>query len=398
MLYNFARDKSGTIAVMFSLTILLLLAVTGGALDYGAAITKKSRLQAAADAAALAAATVASDDLGEAKRVGEAVFKLNYPDYSATKFKVAANGDHVAMTIDATHATSLLQTIGIDKIPLTAFAEVPRLTAGEAEVVLVLDYSDSMLDSGKYIRLRDATFQLIDQLTDGGHNKKIKIGVVPFAAMVRVDLPGAYVRSDRPYNGCTQDRRAPYNAGEQAGHAGDDSKWGEMTSTHPCADMAAAGLDVIPLTDDFSTLKSRIGLMQPYLWTHIALGAEMGWQVIAPGGPFATGKPYDKKGLMKVFVLMTDGMQTAPGWGADGSQSVEHATQNLAAVCQGLKAKGVSVFTIGYDLNDAQTLDLLRTCAGPGNFYDAKDIQSGLVTSFQAIGTKVSDAMLRLSK
>ncbi len=93
---------------------------------------------------------------------------------------------------------------------------------------------------------------------------------------------------------------------------------------------------------------------------------------------------------------MTDGMQTAPGWGASGSQTQADAEANLLRTCSGLKDRGIQVFTVGYDLNDAHTLDLLQNCASPSSFYDAKDLGGGLMASFQAIAVTVKETMVRL--
>jgi Flp pilus assembly protein TadG len=395
---SFGSNQSGAIAVVFGLTFMLLMMTTGGALDFGAAISKRWQLQAAVDAAALASATVDSTETSEVERVGRSIFESNYPDYANAQFKLAVNNNRVQLDVKDVHDTWILKVAGLPTIPFNATAIVPRLTAGKAEVVLVLDYSDSMLHNNKYVRLKEAAGDLIDKLTNDGKNTNVKIGVVPFAALVHADLPGAYVRSDKHYSGCTQDRRAPHNVGEEAGHAGNASKWGEVTSLHSCSGMANAGLKVVPLTSDAATVKKKIEAMVPYLWTHIALGAEMGWQVLSPAGPFSNGESYDNKEVMKVFILMTDGMQTAPGWGSNGLKTTHNAEANLQKICAGMKARNINVFTIGYDLSNQNTLAQLASCASPGNFFDAKDVQSGLASAFQAIGASVRSAMLRLSK
>jgi hypothetical protein len=89
-------------------------------------------------------------------------------------------------------------------------------------------------------------------------------------------------------------------------------------------------------------------------------------------------------------------MQTAPGWGADGLQSATNAEANMSSLCNAMKSRSISVYTIGYDLNDAHTLDLLQACAGPGNFYDANDIENGLMQSLSSIAKKVRDQIVRL--
>ncbi len=53
--FMFRRDTAGAVAVMFGLAVLVIFVTAGGALDFGLANSKRNRLQAAADASALAA-------------------------------------------------------------------------------------------------------------------------------------------------------------------------------------------------------------------------------------------------------------------------------------------------------------------------------------------------------
>ena len=53
---SFQRDQSGGIALMFGLMVFVLLLAGGGNLDFGITQARRTRLQAALDAAALAAA------------------------------------------------------------------------------------------------------------------------------------------------------------------------------------------------------------------------------------------------------------------------------------------------------------------------------------------------------
>ena len=41
-----------------------------------------------------------------------------------------------------------------------------------------------------------------------------------------------------------------------------------------------------PLTDDFAGLKSRLDIMTPYAWTHIAVGVEFGFQMLSDNPVF----------------------------------------------------------------------------------------------------------------
>jgi Flp pilus assembly protein TadG len=53
---TFGRDETGSIALVFGLAILPLLLAVGAAVDYSRAMSLKTKLQSATDAATLAAA------------------------------------------------------------------------------------------------------------------------------------------------------------------------------------------------------------------------------------------------------------------------------------------------------------------------------------------------------
>lgn len=398
------RSKSGSVLPIFAVSIMGLFGTMGMAVDFGLAFSQRGQLQKAADAAALSAALLLDAPASDRKARGKAVFSANYTAANDAQFSIDVedNGSDQTsyITASATRAlkTHILPLFGYPTIDLKADVRSPIPRLLEVEVVMVLDYSDSMMTNQKYVRMKDAAVQLVDTLSMNGNNKRAKFGIVPFAAMVKANLPSWAIRSDVTYSGCTQDRRSPFNTQEDGPTVSDDSKWGEVTSTHTCSDMGTRGLDVVNLSNHHDTIKSKITAMQPYLWTHIALGAEFGWQMLSPTGVFGSAAAYNPDKTIKVAIILTDGMQTAPGWDSTGAQSTAAAEANLTALCTGMKAKNIKVFTVGYDLTDTHTLDLLKNCAGAGMFYDANDIQSGLVSAFSEIGERVREQMVRLSE
>lgn len=395
---GFFGDRRGSVAVMFGITSLILFGATALAVDFAMANRVKSRIQAAADAAALTAASLLEASDAERQARGEAVFLANLdPSISATLTIAVADGV-VNAAADYTMPTYFMRLFEKDDLQISVSTASPVVTQGEAEIVLVLDFSDSMTTNDKHIRMKEAAAKLIDVVSDNGKNSKVKVGLVPFAAMVHADLDPADIRTDVSWTGCTQDRRHPANTTVEAPSGSNDTRWGEVTSSHDCADMAAKGLKVVPLSSDLSTVKSKLSAMQPYMWTHIALGAEFGYHLLSPGEPFTEGTGYDDERTVKAFVLLTDGMQTAPGWGADGTKSVANAEQNLLGICGGLKGHGVQVYTIGYDLTDAATLNRLQACADSGRYFNASDVDTSLLASFGAIAQQIKITMLRLSK
>ena len=92
--------------------------------------------------------------------------------------------------------------------------EVALPSAGKAEVVLVLDYSGSMSEFGKYSRMARAASEMVSKLGEATEGGDIKVGLVPFSAMVRTTMKASYVSQGAgagDWTGCTQDRRHPLN-------------------------------------------------------------------------------------------------------------------------------------------------------------------------------------------
>ncbi|MDX2288825.1 MAG: pilus assembly protein [Hyphomicrobiaceae bacterium] len=404
LIANFGACRGGSIAILFAFSILALMSAIGMSVDYGLALAEKQRLQKAVDAASLSAATLLEDNDSLRVQRALAVFRENYsgPASLMPSFVIepGQSGSGKRVVGHALHSmpTHIMGLFGYQHIPVQAAAKVPVAALRDVEVVLVLDYSDSMIANDKYIRMKEAAHQLIDTISDAGSNPNVKFAIVPFAAMVRVDLPPWAIRSDVSYSGCTQDRRHPANTREERPTAANDTRWGEVTSSHTCADMTALGLKVVPLNSNVAAVKAKLTAMQPYMWTHIALGAEIGFQALSPDGVVGGAADYDTSQTLKVFILLTDGMQTAPGWGPGGLQSPYNGEENLKSLCGAMKTRGIAVYTIGYDLSDQHTLDLLHGCASAGGFYDAADIANGLIQSLGSVARKVREQMVVLAE
>jgi len=130
-----------------------------------------------------------------------------------------------------------------------------------------------------------------------------------------------------------------------------------------------------PLTNDFAGLKSQLDAMTPYAWTHIALGVEFGFHMLSDNAPFSEGVSYDDDETEKFMVVLTDGAQTEPAFGPGSTRTVAQGEANLEALCTNVKAKGITVITIAYDLDDNATTQRLKNCATDpnSNFFVATD-------------------------
>jgi Flp pilus assembly protein TadG len=189
-----------------------------------------------------------------------------------------------------------------------------------------------------------------------------------------------------------------------------------------CADMSNSN-EILPLTNDKTTLNSKIDGLAAYGGTSGALGTAFGWYMLSPNWASvwpttsapkayseltalnAAGKPK----LRKIAIIMSDGgYNTYRGW-KPGSFVLADATviANAAkAMCTAMKAKGIEIFTVGFSLGSLpaaeKTLatDTLKNCGTDiAHFYDSLDA-TALAANFTAIGNAVanSTADVRLVK
>ena len=209
--------------------------------------------------------------------------------------------------------------------------------------------------------------------------------------------------------GCTQDRRYPHNLTSTKPKNNDDrTKWGEGKpgdwydlNVRPgsCNIYEANKLQVLPLTNNFGKVKSRLADMEPAYQTHIALGLEFGWHLISPGAPYKQGVPYDTKDVVKVIVLLTDGVQTSRAWGPSDHHSAGQGEDNLETMCTDIKNEGVLLFTVAFDLDVPATNARLNSCASNDKFFHvAQDGGIGLNNAFTKIANEIQLSMLRLTK
>ena len=171
------------------------------------------------------------------------------------------------------------------------------------------------------------------------------------------------------------------------------------------------------LTNDKGEILDAIDTMKAKRNTYIPSGLVWGWRVLSNLAPFSDGVPYSNDSVSKVIVLLTDGansqsmrkwygkkVQNHNGelWGhnrAIKSNMAYKADANAKTeqLCSSIKAKGIMVYTIAFDVNNGSDIKtLLQGCAGNGGrYFDASD-STDLADAFKQIG--ISLLNLRLSK
>lgn len=205
MIKRYIRGVQASIGIMFALMAPVMVGAMGLALDYSQAYLVQQRLAQALDAAALAAASSATDKVAIEAKVQQ-FFDANYPpEKLGFTFDpvVTINGNQITVSGVASYSTFFAQLIGNDEVTVTAETTVERAVKG-LEVVLVLDNTGSMATNDNIGKLRTATCEFVEILygtydaeetTDclerydsfvDAQNEYVKVGLVPYATSVNV--------------------------------------------------------------------------------------------------------------------------------------------------------------------------------------------------------------------
>lgn len=443
---RFSADRTGTVGIMFGLLSMAMFLMMGAAVDYGRWLHARDQTHAAIDAAVLAAGRalqVEPDDVDGALEMAANFYAEN------TKTRLELASDDIAfVTVDnntavtaegsAYIATLVLGLINIDRIPLftlsgSEFSKAVIAAGGNSstdlEIALMLDTSGSMGDNNKMEDMQAAAADLVNIVVREDQSVRTsKVSLAPFSADMRV--PAEYLASVRgagpfgtisySYKCGTKTCKANYTVtpcvverkGEEkytdAAPGADTyvlAAYAPSSKNGACSQSEANAM--LPLTSDKSELISRINGLQMGGATAGHLGTAWAWYTLSPewnavwsDSPAAD---YNSEETSKIAILMTDGeyntQYDAKGikTGSPGAGAAVNGGSNTQAkaLCDGMKEKGITVYTVGFDLGgNATAIETLQYCAtDPDKFYNAEDGDQ-LKQAFRDIALKLSDLYL----
>jgi hypothetical protein len=433
LLKRFGRGQKGTAGMLFALAAIPMFALAGGVIDYVYLQNEEAKLQSAADAAVLAAMKLEAPTDEEIRQTIVDYLRSNYAraprvhlDLDNIEIETLRSDDvitRVNIVIPAKVDTTFWSLLGIHEASLRVEAEASHGFSG-LEVVMVLDNTGSMQGS-KIEELRQAAKDMVDILSGLANNPQfvtLKVGMVPYTSYVNVgtDKAGA---SWLNLGGCC----GPY---EWKGWVGSRSEPLDVSDADydtspvpavpnfvvdlynnvPWEDQGDTLQEIVPLKDlreagVATEFKNRINDMEAFGWTYIPGGLVWGWRVLSPQEPYTGGMDYDearRKNVKKVIVLMTDGANTCRNTGADvrgfpaikecGVESTD-ADERMRAVCEAIKAKGILITSVAYEVEDENIRNLMEECSNFG-YYTPRSGE--LAQVFQDIARRLTK--LHLSK
>lgn len=447
---NFINDERGLIGPIFGLMAIPLLAAAGAAIDYGKAVSHKTELQQALDRATIAVCTRGDREAEEVMR--------SHLDASLAQFGGSLqNAEGTGGTIELRDATPNAVGVANPKLSssvetsLLKFVNIPsfdiEVESGVAcgskrlELALMLDVTGSMCWTGptsngnnscnasstgnKLHSMKQAVDDVLDIFRPNMEAGKTKIGLVPFSETVNVGDLADQVRGNIP-SGTSQwpgkqHYQFPKN-GQWRTHKISDcvtEREGTEAYTNAPPSTAWVGLnypssngnckptvEITPLTSDRQKLHDAVWNYSGQGGTAGHLGTAWAWYLVSPDWaylwPDSGVEPKDEQELVKAVILMTDGdfntqycegvKDNENGWCNAANSSKTQA----AALCTAMKADGVQVYTVGFqvpgasDTNPSSQQQLLMDCASDDAKYFFPYDGDALRLAFQSIGKQLA--------
>jgi len=415
---GFWRNDDGHVAVIFSIALLPVIGLAGGAIDYTHASATKAAMQAALDATALAvskeAATLTNSQLNE-KAAAYFNAAFNRPDaqnISVTATYASGAGSTVILTSTGVVKSYFLGILGINEIAISSSTKTKWGTK-RLRVALALDVTGSMSSSNKLPTLKTATKNLINQLKSvSTTNGDVYISIVPFSKDVNVgsgSYTSSWVRWDlwdakngtcsnsnyskqstctsnghtwtpaahSTWNGCITDRDQDYDTTNTAPSTGNPPTLfpAEKYSSCPAALMA--------LSYDWTALTQKIDELQPSGMTNQTIGLQWAFQALTTNSPLAVPAKDTNYKYEDVVILLTDGENTQNRF----TSSESSIDARMQKACNNVKAAGLTLYTV---LVMAGNATLLQNCATDASKYFALTSADQMIATFNTIGTALS--------
>lgn len=410
---TFAKDREGSIAIVFSLILVVLVCLLGLAIDFARAQRASAVVMRSIDAAALYGSKVLVEDGasdGEVKtRVAnflDSQIRTNTmqgSSYSGLHMITDPVEGSVSIDVEVHVPTTFSRIFNADSISFHKSAKT-SYKIKNVELAMVLDTTGSMGSNNKIDELKVAAAQAIDILMPPNRPAFNKIALAPYSASVNAGALAGAVSNGASVDQCVVERQGATTATDDLPVAADALLIAD-TVLNP--NYSCPVQEIMPLSKDANLLKTTINAYGVGGGTAGHIGLAWGWYLISPNWngfwpAVSAAKPYGDPKTIKAIIMMTDGAFNTSYY--NGPINTTSAPQGLA-LCDAIKAAGITIYSIGFELasnpppDDVNAPILLSACASPDGgggteFYNATN-GSDLSAAFVKIAGKLSK--LRLS-
>jgi len=453
---RFIRADEGNIAVIFAIALVPMIGFIGAAVDYTRANAARSSMQAALDSTALMLSKDLSEGLITPSQVSAkatSYFTALYTNSDAKSIAVTATytastsqGSTIQVNGSGAVTTDFMKVAGFPNINFNSSSTAAWGNV-RMRVAMALDNTGSMADDGKMPAMQTAAKSLIDQLSALAKNPgDIYISIVPFAKDVNVgasnynqdwidftdwdndpanDSKGTCSKASKTtrsscltsskrtwtpdhsqWTGCMTDRDQDYDTKNTTPTTTITStlfpaeeyvsldRYGNVQEQYCKTGNNPYLQPIVPLSYNWSTLKTSITNMQPTGNTNQGIGLAWAWMTLGQGAPFNAPAKDPNYTYKDAIILLSDGLNTQNRWYSNAAQI--DARQKL--LCDNAKAAGITIYTI--HVNTGSPPDpvstVLQYCASSTDKFFLITSASQTVSAFNSIGTSLSK--LRVAK
>ncbi|HJQ57592.1 MAG TPA: TadE/TadG family type IV pilus assembly protein [Vineibacter sp.] len=415
------RDSRGGTALLVGFSMPVIIGALGFGVDTGVWYLEKRKLQQIADTASLAAVRTmtggGSSTQAQAVALSDAVrngyvagatstFTVNTPPTSG-----AYAGNPSAVEVVTTRKLPLFFSgyflASAGNISARSVAYQSMTLGKNVEVSLMLDVSSSMngatevLGVSKLQGMKNAAKGLIDIVVQSSQAPQTsRVALVPYSSAVNVGSTYFTAATNKTLSGSWSsvvERSGSSAFTDDAPAAG---KWlGDLktkkanahgpysTFVQTLMSNVPSSAKLVPLSSDKTSLNASVDAFTASGTTAGHIGAAWTWYAMSPkwSGVFSGGSTpnaYDATQTHKVAVLLSDFDMNSYFETSNGN-----ATTQTQALCNNMKAAGITVYTVAYGLNasDSTAVNLWKNCATSVDTRFSTSTVEGMNAAFQAI-------------
>ncbi len=420
---RFAADQRGNVLMMTGLSILVLFAAGGAAVDFGRQQLVRMKLQQASDAAAIAAASLpvnASD--AEKRAMAERYFNLNYPSNYlgiARPIPTITTGNPITVSATRTLNANFISAVGVPTLNAEGRSGVETPTTSTEtyyDVLLVMDTTGSMnaADVGSGV-LRETTaataragaltgcaasYNNIGQAYCSAYNLLGLLTVTPMPladgtgriyllnALCQANYPSDYcsrVRDDATGTGFGFTGTTRLNALRQVaysfvqnmlGTAGTQNRVGLISWSDRIAARQTLTSNAATATNFIDRMYAFSGITNSHLGMNQALTDSAGFDpsharavILLTDGQNTASAPVNYSINVLAGTITGNDGQGCSFTGSPSNSFCQRANDITAPICTQLKNNGVQVYTIAFGTTATsgtyatQIQSFLRSCA-----------------------------------
>ncbi len=399
-LQQFFYATKGNVAMIFALCVGPIFLFMTFAIDSTRQVIADRHVQAALDAASLAAAIALEDKSLTNPQVREIAlnsFQANlqtaHGDLTCSDTEILINRDDLMISMDA--ACEVPSVYGAS-LPLQSLKIANRASAQTAvsklDLAMMLDVSGSM-EGLRLEQLKTAAKDTAEKLLELSPDDRVRVSFASYATSVNAGEYGNAALGRAPYDDSDEDGLEKVCVAERTGpsarrdHAPGPGRYMSDRATQ-CPDSS-----ILPLTSDFTEFSQEIDRREADGMTAGHLGVAWSWYLISPEWRDvwpATSAPldYDEPNSLKAVILMSDGRFNEfyhPELGRSNWQAMR--------MCEAMRNSDVLVYAVAFNA-PTRAQWTLENCAGAEERFFVANSGEELLDAYAAIAGQLSELTL----